>query len=104
LKLLALELKAPVLALSQLSRANEKRGDNRPVLSDLRDSGALEQDADCVSFIYRPEVYKPDRGDLKGVAEWIVAKGRESGIGTIPLRFIAQWTRFESASDEVEHG
>lgn len=92
LKGLAKELRVPVIALSQLSRATERRGDNRPMLSDLRDSGSLEQDADQVWFIYRPEYYNPD--DKPGIAEIIVAKNRNGPTGVIELSFLKQYALF----------
>src|SRR4029077_3840741 len=86
LKLMAKDMNVPFLVLSQLSRASETRpGDHKPQLSDLRDSGSIEQDADLVMFIYREEVYKRDREDLKGLADLIIAKQRNGPIGTVPL-------------------
>ena len=98
LKGLAKELRVPVIALSQLSRAPETRGsgEHRPQLSDLRESGSIEQDADLVMFIFREEVYKPDDPELEGRAEIIIAKQRNGPIGRINLAFIKRSTRFEN--------
>jgi replicative DNA helicase len=102
LKLMAKDLDVPFLVLSQLSRASETRpGDHKPQLSDLRDSGSIEQDADLVAFIYREEVYKKDREDLRGLADLIIAKQRNGPIGTVPLRFLGQYTRFENRVDDL---
>jgi replicative DNA helicase len=101
LKALAKELKVPVVALSQLSRAPESRGgDHRPQLSDLRESGSIEQDADVVAFIFREEVYKKDDPDLDGIAELIVAKQRNGPTDTIKMAFIKRYTRFENLAKE----
>ncbi len=97
LKLLAKELDVPMLVLSQLSRAPENRpGDHRPQLSDLRESGSIEQDADVVAFIFREEVYKPEREDLRGVAELLLAKQRNGPTGKIQLVFLHHLTKFEN--------
>ncbi len=101
LKLLAKELRVPFLVLSQLSRASETRpGDHVPQLSDLRDSGSIEQDADLVGFIYREEVYKPDREDLKGTAQLILAKQRNGPTGRVNLAFLKQYTKFENLATD----
>ena len=100
LKLLAKELDIPILALAQLSRACEQREDKRPLLSDLRDSGALEQDADVVLFIYRDEVYDPDTED-KGIAEILVRKHRNGPIGDRCLVFLVQFAKFADLHKEL---
>jgi replicative DNA helicase len=102
LKMIAKELRVPVIALSQLSRAPENRGgkDSEPKLSDLRESGSIEQDADVVTFIYRPEVYDRDNPDLEGKAKLLIAKQRNGPTDTIQLAFLKSFTRFESLARE----
>jgi replicative DNA helicase len=95
LKVLARDLNIPVLAIAQLSRAVEQRHDKRPLLSDLRDSGAIEQDADMVMFLYRDEYYNPDSDD-KGIAEILVGKHRNGPTGKVQLAWLEQYTKFAS--------
>jgi replicative DNA helicase len=99
LKILAKELQVPILALSQLSRAPETRTDHRPQLSDLRESGALEQDADVVLFIYRDDMYSVEGErppEAEGTAELIIGKQRNGPIGSVRVAFLKQYTRFEN--------
>lgn len=101
LKALAKELNIPIIALSQLNRSTETREDKRPVLSDLRESGAIEQDADIVCFIHRPEYYTKSGedaqgNDIRGLAELIVAKHRSGAVGDVKLRFVSKYARFEN--------
>jgi replicative DNA helicase len=102
MKLLAKELNVPMMVLSQLSRAVETRqGDHRPQLSDLRESGSIEQDADLVGFVFREEVYHRDREDLRGLAELIIAKQRNGPVGTVNLVFLHAQTKFENRAEDT---
>jgi len=101
LKSLARELHVPVIALSQLNRAVEQREDRRPRLGDLRESGAVEQDADVVMFIYRDEYYHPERVEAKGVAEVVIAKHRQGAVGKIEMTFLPEFTLFADMGRDV---
>lgn len=103
LKIMAKELQVPVLCLSQLSRANEKRDDKRPMLSDLRESGAIEQDADIVLFIFREDYYSPD-SDKRNIAELIVAKNRHGETGKVELKWMPEYTTFDTLEKRFDEG
>jgi replicative DNA helicase len=95
LKMLARELEVPVITISQLSRAVESRESHRPRMSDLRESGAIEQDADLILLLYRDEYYHPEKEEAKGKAEVIIAKQRNGPTGSVDLAFIGEQLRFE---------
>ena len=101
IKALAKEMECPVIALSQLSRAPEQRADHRPMLSDLRESGSIEQDADVVMFLYRDDYYNED-SEKKNIAECIISKFRNGSTGTVELGWRKQYTKFTNLSKKVQ--
>ena len=101
LKIIAKELNVPVIALSQLARATEKRDDKRPMLSDLRESGAIEQDADIVMFLYRDDYYNKE-SEKRNIAEVIIAKHRGGSTGTVELAWMGNFTKFGNSAHHVE--
>jgi replicative DNA helicase len=100
LKELAKELEVPVIVLSQLNRSLEQRADKRPINSDLRDSGSVEQDADLILFIYRDEIYHEDSPDI-GIGELIIGKHRRGPLGTIKLQFKGEFSKFENIRTQI---
>jgi replicative DNA helicase len=104
LKALSKELQVTIIALSQLNRGVESRTDKKPMLSDLRESGAIEQDADIVIFPFRPEYYWPDDVSLKGEGMFLVAKNRNGSTGKAEMKYNKSVTRFEDINNEISYG
>ena len=104
LKILARELEIPVIAVSQLSRAVEARPDKKPLLSDLRESGQIEQDADLVMFIYRDEYYEKDESEAQGLADILIAKHRNGPVGDVVLTFLSRYPKFMNLSRREPDG
>ena len=103
LKIMAKELNVPIICCAQLSRGPESRTDKRPMLSDLRDSGAIEQDADTVIFLYRDEYYDTDKSDEEGnIAEVIIAKNRHGSTGNVKMGWIGRFTKFRTLANDSE--
>ena len=106
LKIMAKELSVPIICCAQLSRGPESRTDKKPMLSDLRDSGAIEQDADVVMFLYRNEYYKtdttPGENNIANIAEIIIAKNRHGSTGTVKMGWIGQYTKFRTIADNIQ--
>ncbi len=102
LKAVAKELQVPVVALAQLNRGVESRSDRRPLLSDLRESGSIEQDADIIMMLYRPEYYNRDNPELKGLAEVIIAKNRNGPTGTAKLKWLPEYGLFQNLMSGAE--
>ena len=101
---MAKELNVPIICCAQLSRGPESRNDKRPMLSDLRDSGSIEQDADTVIFLYRDEYYDKEKTDEASVAEVIIAKNRHGSQGTVKVGWVGRYTKFRSLATDMQEG